>query len=88
MYPPFVMLLVVAIVFLGFALIPKRPAVAKGKEKPRFERVAQGTRSPMTIVPRDNHAAASTLVSSANVAGSNTSAVSVQQVFGTTGRLQ
>lgn len=52
MYPPFVALLIVAAIFLGFALIPKRPnaSVGKGREKPRFDDATGATGRPSNVV--------------------------------------
>ena len=81
-----VTLLVVGALIAILLVIVNRDANQTIKKR-NFERVAQGTRSHLTIVPKDKNTAASTLVS-ANVAGSNASAESVQQVFGTSGRVQ
>jgi hypothetical protein len=67
-------------------LDPEVGKIKKDKRR-RFEGVAQGTRSHLAIVPKENNTAA-TMVS-ANVAGSGWSGESVQEAsFRTTGRVQ
>lgn len=59
MNPAFIMLLVVAAVFLGFGLLPKRKAPVKTTGKPSFNTVAKGTERQPTPVPSKPYPAAS-----------------------------
>jgi hypothetical protein len=79
-------LVVVGVLIAILLVIVNRDANQTIKKR-NFDRVAQGTRPRLVIVPKEQNTAATTTVS-ANVAGSSWPGESTTQSFGTSGRVQ
>jgi hypothetical protein len=82
----FTTLAVAAVLITGFLVLANRHANDVIKKR-SFERVAQGTRPYLRIVPPDKNTAGATLTS-ANVANSWPSEPAQAASFGTSGRVQ